>query len=182
MNTQPSVCLQTKWLWVRVQLQSKSNNLHYLIKNINRLFVLLLKNSNHDSTKDSFDNYLGLARKKKQAHGRHSPSSIQGEWLAMDDQKNKILASFCLASYLAANWLQKLETKHCVYYVEVISVLMCVCVVSQFDLFIKKQNYLFVRCQFLSHIPNTSLRCSNQPLWKLNLMTGKHDKTTDGGN
>ena len=24
----------------------------------------------------------------------------------------------------------------------------------------------------MSHIPNTSLRCSNQPLWKLNLMTG----------
>ena len=49
---------------------------------------------------------------------------------------------------------------------------VCVCVVSQFDLSITKQNYLFVRCQFLSHIPNTSLRCSNQPLWKLNLMTG----------
>ena len=49
---------------------------------------------------------------------------------------------------------------------------LCVCAVSQFDLFITKQNYLFVRCQFLSHIPNTSLRCSNQPLWKLNLMTG----------
>ena len=24
----------------------------------------------------------------------------------------------------------------------------------------------------LSHIPNTSLQCSNQPLWKLSLMTG----------
>ena len=51
-------------------------------------------------------------------------------------------------------------------------VCVCVCVVSQFDLSITKQNYLFVRCQSLSHIPNTSLRCSNQPLWKLNLMTG----------
>ena len=49
---------------------------------------------------------------------------------------------------------------------------VCVCVVSQFDLSITKRNYLFVRCQSLSHIPNTSLRCSNQPLWKLNLMTG----------
>ena len=49
---------------------------------------------------------------------------------------------------------------------------LCVCVTSHFDLSITKQNYLFVRCQFLSHIPNTSLRCSNQPLWKLNLMTG----------
>ena len=40
--------------------------------------------------------------------------------------KNNILASLCLASYLAANWLQKLETKHCAYYAEVISVSMCV--------------------------------------------------------
>ena len=46
------------------------------------------------------------------------------------------------------------------------------CMVSQFDLSITKQNYLFVRCQSLSHIPNTSLRCSNQPLLKVNLMTG----------
>ena len=67
--------------------------------------------------------------------------------------------------------------KDCAYYAEVISVLMyvcfvCVCVVSQFDLSITKQNYLFVRCESLSHIPNTSLRCSNQPSWKLSLMTG----------
>ena len=48
--------------------------------------------------------------------------------LAIDDQKNNILASLCLAGYIAANWLQKLETKHCVYYAEVISVLVCVCV------------------------------------------------------
>ena len=47
----------------------------------------------------------------------------------------------------------------------------CVCMVSQFDLSITKQNYLFVRCQSLSHIPNT-LQFSNQPLWKLNLMIG----------
>ena len=100
--------------------------------------------------------------RRKQVRGRHSPSSIQGEWLTINDQKN---------SYLAANWLQKLETKHCVYDAEVISVLMRVCG-SQFDLSITKQNYLFVRCQSLSHISNTSLRCSNQPLWKLNLMTG----------
>ena len=60
---------------------------------------------------------------------------------------------------------------------------MCVCVVSQIDLSITKQNYLFVGCQSLSHISNTSLRCSNQPLWKLNLMSGgKHDKTADGKN
>ena len=32
--------------------------------------------------------------------------SIQGEWLAIDDQKKNILASLCLASYLGANWLQ----------------------------------------------------------------------------
>ena len=66
--------------------------------------------------------------RKRQARGHHSPFSMQGEWLAKDDQKSNILASLCLASYLAVNWLQKLETKHFVYYAEVISVLVCVCV------------------------------------------------------
>ena len=115
--------------------------------------------------------------RKELARGHHSPSSIEGEWLAIDDQKHNILASLGLASYLAANLLEKLETKFCVHYAEVLSVLMCVCVflwvcgvISQFDLSITKPNYFFVRCQFLSHIPNTSLRCSNQPWWKLNLM------------
>ena len=100
--------------------------------------------------------------------------------------KNNILASLCLASYLAANWLQKVKMKHCLlhrsYFCSYACVFVLVCVVSQFDLFITKQNYLFVRCQSLSHISNTSLQCSNQSLWKLNLMTGgKHNKTTDGG-
>ena len=31
--------------------------------------------------------------RKRQARGHHSPSFIQGEWLAIDDQKNNILAS-----------------------------------------------------------------------------------------
>ena len=117
--------------------------------------------------------------RKRQACGHHSPSSIQGKWLAINDKKNNILASLCLVSYLAANWLQKFEMKHCAYLCSsyicssvIFCVFVCVCVVSQFDLFITKQNYLFVRCQSLSHIPNTSLQCSNQPLWKLNLMTG----------
>ena len=66
----------------------------------------------------------------------------------------------------------KSSKRNIVYYAEVISVLMCVCVVSQFDLSITKQNYHFLRCQSLSHIPHTSVRCSNHPLWKLNLMTG----------
>ena len=47
--------------------------------------------------------------RKRQARGHHSPPSIQGKSLTIDDQKN-ILASLCLASYLGANWLQKLET------------------------------------------------------------------------
>ena len=58
------------------------------------------------------------------------------------------------------------------YFCSYVCVFVCVCVVSQFDLSITKQNYLFVRCESLSHIPNTSLRCSNQPSWKLSLMTG----------
>ena len=118
-------------------------------------------------------------KRKRQARGHHSPFSIQGEWLAIDGQKNNILASLCLASYLAANWLQKLERKHCLLRRSV-----CVCVgararvfvVSQFDLFTTKQNHLFVRCQSLSHIPTTSLRCLNQLLWKLNLMAGVNTK------
>ena len=55
---------------------------------------------------------------------------------------------------------------------------VCVCVVSQFDLSITKQNYLFVRCQFLSHIPTKH--------FIVNLMMGvelddggKHDKTNE---
>ena len=109
--------------------------------------------------------------------GHHSPPSIQGQWLAIDDQTNNILASLCLASYLAANWLQKLETKHCVEAYFIMQKLFlflcvtqthththCVCVVSQFDLSITKQNYLLVRCQSLPHIRNTSLRRSNWPL------------------
>ena len=93
----------------------------------------------------------------------------QGAWSLL-----AILASLCFVSYLVANWLQKLEIKHCLlwrsYFCSYVCV--CVCVVSQFDLSITKWNYLFVRCQSFSHIPNTSLRCSNQPLWKLNLMMG----------
>ena len=65
--------------------------------------------------------------RKREAHGYYSRSSIRGKWLDIDDQKNNILASLCLASRLAENWLQKLETKHCAYFGEVISVLMCVC-------------------------------------------------------
>ena len=65
----------------------------------------------------------GLVRKS----GHHSFSSILGNWLAIDDKKNNISASLCLTSYLAANWLQKLKAKYCVYYAEVISVLMSVC-------------------------------------------------------
>ena len=34
--------------------------------------------------------------------------------------------------------------------------------------------YFFVRCRSLFHITNTSLRYSNQPLWKLTLMTGEN--------
>ena len=68
------------------------------------------------------------------------------------------------------------------YFCSYVCVFVCVCVVSQFDLSITKQNYLFVRCESLSHIPNTSLRCSNQPLWKLSLMTGINTTKQQTGN
>ena len=64
--------------------------------------------------------------RKRQSCGHHLPSSIQDKWLAIDDQKNNMLALLCLAGYLAANWLQKLEMKQCFYDVEDISVLICV--------------------------------------------------------
>ena len=125
--------------------------------------------------------------RKRQARGHHSPSSIQGEWLAIDD-KNNILASLCLASYLAVNWLQKLETKHCVYYTlflflcVCVCVFVCVCMVSQVDLSITKQNCLFVRCQSLSHIPNTSFAMFKSVIMEVELDDGgKHGKTPDGG-
>ena len=41
---------------------------------------------------NNFYTFSGLARKKKK-----KPSSIQGEWLAIDNQKNNILASVSLA-------------------------------------------------------------------------------------
>ena len=44
-----------------IKKQTKNNNLDYLIdptfRNINRLFVLSLKNGNDDPTRDSFDKY-----------------------------------------------------------------------------------------------------------------------------
>ena len=68
-----------------------------------------------------------LRERKRQARGHHLPSSVQGEWLAIYDQKNNILSSLCLASYLAVNWLQKFETKHCVYYALFLFLCVCVC-------------------------------------------------------
>ena len=72
--------------------------------------------------------------RKRQARGHHSPPCIQGEWLTIDDQKNNILASLCLASYLAANWLQKLEAKHYLlrrsYFCSCACVCVCVCGIS----------------------------------------------------
>ena len=82
----------------------------------------------------------------------------------------KITASLCFASYLAANWLQKLKTKRCLLHRSYFSYVW-VFGISVWFIY-NKRNYLFVRCQSLSHIPSTSLWCSNQPLWKFNLMMG----------
>ena len=120
--------------------------------------------------------------RKRQARGH------QGEWLAIDGQKNNILASLCLASYLAANWLQKLETKHfllrrsvCVRACVRAGVQVCVCVISQFDLFITKQNYIFVRSQFLPR--RHFFEMFKSAIMEVELDDGgKHGKTTDGGN
>ena len=66
-------------------------------------------------------------RKKKADAWSPLPFFYTRRVVSYDDQKNDILASLSLASYVAANWLQKLEKKHCASYTEVISVLMCVC-------------------------------------------------------
>ena len=107
--------------------------------------------------------------RKRQARGHHSPP-IQGEWLAIDDQKNNILAS--LSCHLSSIKLVAKAQNETLFIMQKLFLFLCVCVVSQFDLSITKQNYHFLSCQSLSHIPNTSVRCSNHPLWKLNLMTG----------
>ena len=86
--------------------------------------ILVFMTTLHSSTLcNLFQAWWGRERHMR---GHHLFSSILGNWLAIDDKKN-ISASFCLTSYLASNWLQKLEAKHCVYYAEVISVLMSVC-------------------------------------------------------
>ena len=58
-----------------------------------------------------------------------------------------------------------------------VCVSVCVCaswyVVSQFDLSITKQNYLSVRCQFLSKSAIMEVELDDG---------GKHGKTKDGGN
>ena len=61
--------------------------------------------------------------RKRQARGHHLPSSIQDDWIAIDGQKYNILASLCLAGYLAGNWLQKLETNTQNFFL-----FLCVCV------------------------------------------------------
>ena len=118
----------------------------------------------------------GLARKRKA--DMWSPLALfYPRWVVSYRwSKNNILASLCLASYLAANWLQKLKMKHA-YYTEVISVLMCVCLhvcvwygISVWFIYNKTK---LTFCKMLVFVPyNTSLQCSNQPLRKLNLMTG----------
>ena len=75
-----------------------------------------------------------------------------------------------LTGLLAANWLQKLETKHChcVYYAGYFCSYVWVFVSVWYGIsvwFIYNRTKLtFCKCHSLSHIPNTSLQCSNQPL------------------
>ena len=74
----------------------------------------------------------GLARKKKA--GAWSPLTFfYPKWVVSNRwPKNNILTSLCLASCLAENWLQKLETKHCLfwrsYFCSYVCMFVCVCV------------------------------------------------------
>ena len=121
--------------------------------------------------------------------GHHLPPSMQGKWLDIDDQTNNILASLCLASYLAAKWLQKLETNHCVYYAEVISVLMCVCLcvclyvcVWYLSLIIYNKTKLPF-CKMSVFVPQHLFAMFKSGIMEVELDSrGKHDKTTDRGN
>ena len=127
-----------------------------------------------------FSTFQAWQGRKRQGHGHHSPPSIQGEWLTTDDQKNNIL-SFTLSCQLSSSKLVARAWNKTLFITQKLFLFLCLCVVSQFELSITKWNNLFVRCQSLSHIPNTSLRCSNQPLWKLNLMTGVNTIKTQTG-
>ena len=111
-------------------------------------------------------------------------TSFYPRWVVNYRWSKKYHFSFTLSCQLSCNKLvakarnktllimQKLFLFLCVCVCVCVRVCVCICVVSQFDLSITKRNYLFVRCQSLSYIPNTSWWYSNQPLWKLNLMTG----------
>ena len=102
--------------------------------------------------------------RKRQARGHQSPSSIQGERLAIDDKKITFQHHCLLLAIQQQTGCKSLKPnivfiKQKVFLFFCVSVSVCVFVVSQFDLSITEQNYLFVRCQSLSHIANTSLRC-----------------------
>ena len=56
-------------------------------------------------------NTAGLARKKKAGEWWPPTFFYPRQVVSYRWSKNNILASLCLASYLAANWMQKLKTK-----------------------------------------------------------------------
>ena len=102
----------------------------------------------------------GLARKKKACVW--SPlASFYPRQVVNYRWSKKLHFSFILSCQLSSNKLvAKARNKTLFITQKFLKFLFwCVCVVSQFDLSITKRKYLFVRCQSLSHIPNTSLRC-----------------------
>ena len=136
-------------------------------------------------------NSLGIQAwwgRKRQVHGYHPPYSIQDEWLATDDQKNNILGS--LSSYLAENWLQKLEIKHCAYYTEVISVCLCVCVCVCVCMCGISVQFIYNKtklpsCKMSVFVPYTwhFFAIFKSAIMEVELDDrGKYNKTTDGGN
>ena len=109
-----------------------------------------------------------MARKKKE--GTWPPLASFNPRQVVDCRWSKHF-SLTLSCKLSSSKLVAKARNETLFITQKLLLFLCVCVVSPFDLSITKQNYFFVRCQSLSHIPNSSLQCSNQPLRKLNLMT-----------
>ena len=72
----------------------------------------------------------GLARKEKACIWSPLTSFYPRRVVNYRWWKNHILASLCLASYLLENWLQKLETKHCLLCRSYFYSYVCVCGIS----------------------------------------------------
>ena len=106
--------LEPCFFFLKVWFNSRSNiKLRVLVISIVSVVLFLHKHR------------LGKEEKGWRVVTTHLLTKVSGQLQII---KKTILASLCLASYLVVNWLQKLETKHCVYYAVKLFLFLCVCV------------------------------------------------------